>query len=138
MMKSIYIIGAGGMGIETYSIFEANGLSDCVKGFLEENCTREGEMILDKYVYDINYILENKRLSESDAICAIGSTKRERLITELRRKDVKFISIIHPNSVVSTHSSIEKGTIISPFVVINPLVTVRSHKNNGNVIYRYY
>lgn len=127
MRKSIYIIGAGGMAIETFSIFEANRLSYYVKGFLEEDCTREGKTILGKPISDVKYILEDSGLPESEVVCAIGSTKRKRLITELKRKGIKFIKAIHPTAVISPHCEIGNGTIVAPFVVVNPLVKVGSH-----------
>ena len=127
MDGTYFIIGAGGQALETFSIFEANGLSNNVLGFLEENSNRVGEKILEKPIYDLKYLFEDSNFLTSKVICAIGTTKRKRVIGDIERKGAKFTRAIHPSASISIHSKIEKGSIIAPLTVINPLVIVGKH-----------
>ena len=127
MDRVFYIIGAGGQALETYSIFEANGLSTYVLAFLEEKSKRIGEIIFGKPVKDLWSLFQENSFLYSKVVCAIGTTKRKRLIIGLEKKGVQFIKIAHPSAVISIHSEIGNGSIIAPLVVINPLVKIGSH-----------
>ena len=127
MDKVFYIIGAGGQALETYSIFEANGLSTYVLAFLEEDCKRTRDTIFEKPVKDLWHVFRETNFVNSKVVCAIGKTKRKRLIIDLESKGVEFIKIIHPTAVISIHSEIGNGSIVAPLVVINPLVRIGSH-----------
>ena len=127
MGETFFIVGAGGQAIETFSIFEANGLSNNILGFLEENSKRIGMRIFGKPINDLKYLFNENNFLTSKSVCAIGTTRRKRLIIELKSKGVEFINVIHPSSIISPHSEIERGSIIAPLAVINAMVTIRSH-----------
>ena len=127
MNKGFYIIGAGGSALETYSIFEANGLSTYVIAFLEENSKRIGDVLFGKPVKDLWLLFQQNNFLNSKVVCAIGTTKRKRLIIDLESKGVEFTRIIHPSAVISIHSEIGNGSVIAPLVTINPLVKIGSH-----------
>lgn len=127
MNETFFIIGAGGQAMETLAIFEAKGLSTNVLGFLEENSDRIGEKLLEKPINDLEYLFKESNLLTSQVVCAIGTTKRERLIADLERRGAKFTKAIHPSAIISIHSKIEKGSIIAPLTVINPLAMIGKH-----------
>lgn len=127
MNDTFFIIGAGGQAIETFSIFEARGLSSNVLGFLEENSNRVGKKILGKPINDLEYLFQDSNFLTSQIVCAIGTTKRKRLIIELERKCAKFTRVIHPSAITSIHSKIKEGSIIAPLSVINPMATIGQH-----------
>lgn len=127
MNQTFFIIGAGGLAMETFAIFEAKGVSGNVLGFLEEHSNRIGREILGKPINDLEYLFQESNLLTSQVVCAIGTTKRKRLIVDLERKGAKFTKVIHPSAIISIHSEIGKGSIIAPLSVINPLATIGQH-----------
>ena len=86
MNETFFIIGAGGLAMETFAIFEAKGVSGNVLGFLEEHSNRIGKEILGKPINDLEYLFQESNLLTSQVVCAIGTTKRKRLIVDLERK----------------------------------------------------
>jgi acetyltransferase EpsM len=70
------------------------------------------------------------------AVCALGTTKRRRLIDEADERGVGFASIVHPTARVSRTSTIGEGTVVSAGVVIAAHVTIGRHVilNRGALI----
>lgn len=127
MNDTYFIVGAGGQAIEAFAIFEANGLTSKVLGFLEENSDKVGKNLLGKPINDLTYLFQRSNLLTSQVVCAIGTTKRERLIVDLKKRGARFTKVIHPSAVISIHCEIGNGSIIAPLSVINPLATIGSH-----------
>lgn len=110
-MSRIFIIGAGGFGREILDIFTDLGRENDVRGFLEENCNREGELIHGKPVYDFS-ILEDVNRNETRLVCAIGTPLRKRLIEKSVKMGFKFETLIHPSVIMSKWVRIGQGCII--------------------------
>ena len=125
----IYIVGAGGFGRETLNIYIDAGGKHMVTAFLEENCNREGEIINDIPVYDINLLntLTPQEKSRSKIIIAIGTPLKERIANKLKNDGFDFDTIIHPSAVISQWVKIGEGTIITANVIITSQVTIGKH-----------
>lgn len=128
MNKKVYILGAGGFGREILELYFDSGRIDEVDGFLEENTNRDGEIMNGKPIYDITFLnkfdsVENKPL----LLGAIGTTKRKRLIEELKEKGYTFDSIIHPSANISRWVEIHEGVAITAGVLITCQVRIGSY-----------
>ena len=119
-MKHIYIVGAGGFGrevfdwmMETFDFIKEYSFA----GFLDDNLQAlDGFSIEAKVAGKIS----DYQASENDyLICAIGSPEvKKEVCQSLISKGGKFISLIHPSAKLGRGSSIGKGSVICPNVVI--------------------
>lgn len=119
-MYEVIIIGAGGFGREVYffakEILPVNQYR--IKGFLDDN-----PGILNNYQLEVGIIgnLDHYDIKEQDRfLFAIGSidTKKQ-LITKLKNRGAKFLSIIHPTATVAETAKIGEGVIIAPFCSVS-------------------
>ena len=119
-MKQIYIVGAGGFGREVFDwMMETLDLVEeySFAGFLDDNLQAlDGFSIEAKVAGKIS----DYQAGENDyLICAIGSPGDKKKVCEsLISKGGKFISLIHPSAKLGRGSSIGKGSVICPNVVI--------------------
>lgn len=128
MNKKVYILGAGGFGREVLELYSESGRIDDVDGFLEENTNREGEIVNGKPIYDITYLDKfSSSNNKPSLIGGIGSTRRKRLIEELKAKGYTFDSIIHPSANVSRWVEIGEGVVITAGAIITCQVNIGSH-----------
>ena len=119
-MYDIVIVGAGGFGREVY-IWTKDSFPDDqykIKGFLDDN-----PKILDNYNMDVGIIegLDGYEIEKQDRfIFAIGDINvKKRLVTRLKKKGAKFLTLIHPTAIVANTAKIGQGVIICPFVTVS-------------------
>ena len=119
-MKHIYIVGAGGFGrevfdwmMETFDFIKEYSFA----GFLDDNLQALDEFSIEAKVAGK---ISDYQASENDyLICAIGSPELKKEVCQsLISKGGKFISLIHPSAKLGRGSSIGKGSVICPNVVI--------------------
>jgi sugar O-acyltransferase (sialic acid O-acetyltransferase NeuD family) len=122
----IYILGAGGFGRETLNIYIDLGREHEVKGFLEENCQRIGEIMNSKPVNDIS-VLKHENKNETRLIGAIGNPIRRRLIENLENDGWKFDTAIHPSVIKSRWVKIDEGCIICAGNILTNQISIGKH-----------
>ncbi|MDO4469092.1 MAG: acetyltransferase [Bacillota bacterium] len=113
MKKKLVIIGASGHGKVVADIAEKNGYEEIV--FLDDN-----EELAECAGYPVVGKVSNAPLMEGDKIIAIGNGR----IRENIQKNVKTVSLIHPNAVISRRVQIGSGTVIMAGAVINSDVVI--------------
>ena len=120
-MKTLLIVGAGGLGRETYQ-----WVSDQEKvekrwdviGFLDDDPTA-----LDNYTLSAKIIgtVKDYEPKEGDeVICAIGDTEVIADICPiLVDKGAIFATVIHPTALLADTCQIGKGVIVGPYAIIS-------------------
>ena len=119
-MYNIVIVGAGGFGREVYlwskDSFPQNQYK--IKGFLDDNAN-----ILDNYSIEFGIIgnLDHYEVQNQDRfLFAIGDISiKKQLITKLKEKGAKFLTLIHPTAIVASTAKIGEGIIICPFCFVS-------------------
>lgn len=128
--KNILIVGGGGFGREmvdwindyigqyNLTVNENSPTRYTLKGFLDDN-----PLCLDGFNLDIQVVgnVDTYNLHEDDRfVLAIGDiATRIKLQQKLDKKGAKFISIVHPTSIVSPSSYIGKGVVVAPFCLVS-------------------
>ena len=125
--RNVFILGAGGFARETLDIYIDLGKEKSIKGFLEENCQRKGEILNGKKILDISHLRELSKIDEYYLIAAIGSTKRKRLIEDLESKGYKFDTVIHPKAIFSKWVKIGEGSIITAGTILTCQIEIGRH-----------
>jgi len=117
---NIIIVGAGGFGREVY-LWTKDSFPDDqykIKGFLDDN-----PKILNNYNMDIGIIgnLDNYEIKNRDRfLFAIGDIDvKKHLVTKLKGKGAKFLTLIHPTAIVVDTAKIGEGAIICPFCLVS-------------------
>lgn len=113
-MQDIVILGAGGMGRETFEVVQ-DALPNCrVKGFLSD--------VLDVLDGFKNYppllgTIKDYEVQPNDRfILAIGDVAgRRRIAEDILRRGGEFINLIHPTAKIFRTAEIGRGVIIFPF-----------------------
>lgn len=119
-MYNIIIVGAGGFGREVYlwakdsfSLYKYQ-----IKGFLSNNKSDLDNFdIKVRIIGDPDYyeIKENDRF-----LFAIGEIDvKKHLVTKLKKKGAKFLTLIHPTAIVVDTAKIGEGAIICPFCLVS-------------------
>jgi len=122
-MYNIIIVGAGGFGREVYLWAKDSFSKDQyrIKGFLDDN-----PRILNNYNMDIGIIgdLDGYEIKKQDRfVFAIGDIDvKKHLVTKLKEKGAKFLTLIHPTAIVANTAKIGQGVIICPFVTVSDYV----------------
>ena len=117
---NIIIVGAGGFGREVYlwakDSFDFTKYQ--IKGFLSKNKSDLDNFdIKVRIIGDPDYyeIKENDRF-----LFAIGDIDvKKHLVTKLKEKGAKFLTLIHPTAIVANTAKIGQGVIICPFVTVS-------------------
>ncbi len=121
--ENIYIIGAGGHGIVVLDLIFKLGLKP--SGFLDDN-----KELLNKKIFGVKVIGEinlAKNL-EGKFIVAIGDNrKRLEIVKYLSFDDNKYLTLIHPSTIIGSNVKIGRGSMIIGGVVINPFTTIGRH-----------
>jgi len=127
MTKKIIIIGASGLGKEVLmTLHDYNTSKEFeILGFVDDNMNLWNKSIHDIPVLGgIDWILENAE-KKIEYVIAIGVPKiRQKIVKKLENKKIKFISLIHPSTIISKSSKIGKGCVIQPGVIIMPDVKI--------------
>ncbi len=132
-MEELYIIGTSGFASEVSEYILDNG-DYLIKGYFGIN-----ENEYEKYGYNSPF-LGNERdydFSNGDkVVIAISDFKlRNQIYLYLKNKGVAFPNIYHKSSFISKSSSIDEGSIISPFCTITS--NAKIGKNFQSNIYSY-
>lgn len=128
-MYNIIIVGAGGFGREVYLWAKDSFSKDQyrIKGFLDDN-----PRILNNYNMGIGIIgdLDGYEIKKQDRfVFTIGDIDvKKHLVTKLKEKGAKFLTLIHPTAIVANTAKIGQGVIICPFV------TVSDHAQLGDFV----
>lgn len=125
-MKNLYLVGGGGHCkscidvIETEKKFQIKGIFD-----LEENL---GKFILNYPIIDVDKNLFKYISNENYFLITIGQIKnfevRERVLQNLLNLKANLATVISPRAYVSSHSTIEEGSIVFHDALINPSTRV--------------
>jgi len=127
MNERVFIVGAGGFARETLSMYVDLGRERDICAFLEENCKREGEILLGKPLYDISHLKQFSEKNKPMLIVAIGTTKRRRLVEKLRDETYRFDTLIHPSAKYSRWVKVGEGSIVAVGVIMTCQVDIGRH-----------
>lgn len=116
-MATINLFGASGHAKVVMDIIAAQG--DEV-GCLYDDCPRN-EKIHGKRVFK-----PTDMVVEGPIIISIGSCLTHKRIVE-RLNNLKFATVIHPNSIISKFATIGEGSVVMPGVIINSDVKIGKH-----------
>lgn len=124
-MYNIIIVGAGGFAREVYSwandAFSKDNYK--IKGFLSYN-----QKDLDGFNVKVGVLGndDNYKIDKNDLfIIAIGNIDiKKRAIKRLKKRGAKFISLIHPSSLIVSTAKIGEGVVICPHCLISDNVRV--------------
>lgn len=119
-MKNLIIIGAGGMGREVYNLAtqcKGFGTEYLIKGFIDDNPLALNNF--DSYP-PICGTISDYVIDDSDIFtCSIGNVQLKRKCIELiLNKRGRFISLIHPTSLINFSSRIGNGSLIFPYAQV--------------------
>jgi len=124
-MYKIIIVGAGGFAREVYSwandAFSKENYK--IKGFLSYN-----QKDLDGFNVKVGVLGndDNYKIDKNDLfIIAIGNIDiKKRAVKKLKKRGAKFISLIHPTSLINPTATIGEGVVICPYCLISDNVQV--------------
>lgn len=132
-MKDILIIGTSGFASEVTEYILDNG-DYKIKGYFDIS-----EIEYKKYQYKAPFLGNENEFnftSKDNVVIAIADYKlRNKIYLELKKKGVNFPNIFHKSCFISSSSSIDKSSILCPFVTITSNVTIG--KNFQANIYSY-
>ena len=124
-MHEIVIVGAGGFGRELLHWAQDAFPSDKfrIKGFL---CKDPNE--LDGFHTKLPILGDENKYEVKDEdrfLFAIGNVDiKERVVSALKKKGARFISLIHPTARVAPTARIGEGVVICPFVIVSDCAEV--------------
>lgn len=123
-MKKILIAGSGGFAKEVLCIIKDCGLMTSFLGFIEpDSIIKKGNIpseVLGFPVFPYSFVDTNIH----SVSIGIGESKiREKILTELPN-DTEYISLIHPNVVISDWVNIGKGAIICAGCILTSDITI--------------
>ncbi len=126
-MKKVVIIGAGCLGRETLwlvrDLIRAGARIEPL-GFVDDDPGKAGKNIMGLKVLGPIRWLERPR-KNLEAVLAVGEIKVKRgLALKLKKRGLKFITLIHPTAVFSEDAVIGEGSIIFPGVVMSAQVRI--------------
>lgn len=120
-MNKVSVIGAGGHAKVVISTLLACGYA--VEAVYDDNTALWNTSIWDIPIIGGIHLLEGKN---ANAVIAIGDNKiRQEIASRLPK--IKWITAIHPFSMVHSSASIKEGSIVFAGTVIQPDVTIGKH-----------
>lgn len=119
-MYNIIIVGAGGFGREVYCWVKDtfSNKEFKLKGFISNNPRDLDNFDIDAPIIGNEHIYE---IQDKDRfIFAIGNIDlKKRIVTNLKNKGAKFLTLIHPTAVVTKSAKIGEGVVICPFALVS-------------------
>lgn len=116
-MKS-YIYGAGGHGKVVWDAMQKSSLK--CEGFIDDQVLNQW---MDLPVFPSSFLND---LNNIELHIAIGNCKaREKVVNKFQ--NLKFISIYHPDAIISSRAKIEVGTFLAAGSIIGPDAKVGKH-----------
>ena len=121
----LVILGTGVFAEEVADLVAGSTEFDLV-GFVEgldrERCGQPLRNLPVTWIEDLRPIA-----ATSLAVCAVGSTRRERFIAEARAAGIRFATLVHPAAHVLPSATIEEGVIVSVGAVVGARSRVGAH-----------
>jgi sugar O-acyltransferase (sialic acid O-acetyltransferase NeuD family) len=121
----LLILGAGLFAEDVADMVMASNdweLAGFVEGIDRRRCDREMRG------WPVFWIDEVHKLAFSHfAICAVGSTKRERLIEQARNAGIRFGKLLHPSAQVFASATVDEGVIVGAGSVIGAKTHFGAH-----------
>ena len=113
-----YIYGAGGHGKVIWDAMQKSNLK--CEGFIDDQVLNQ---LIDLPVFASSFL---NNLNDIEIHIAIGSCKaREEIVNKFQ--SLKFMSIYHPNAIISSRAKIEVGTFLAAGSIIGPDAKVGKH-----------
>jgi acetyltransferase EpsM len=112
----LLILGAGLFAQDVADMVVASSeweLAGFVEGIDRSRC---GRQLRERPIFWIDEIHEFA--PSHFAVCAVGSTKRERLIEQARSAGIQFGKLLHPSAQVSASATLQDGVIVGAASVI--------------------
>ena len=138
-IKKIVIFGTGAVAAEITSQLEDSDWGEKIgiqiKGYVTS--VKNGIENWHKYNYSSPYLghFDDYEIQDDDYfVVAIGDNpkvKRE-IVTQIKQKNGKFITLIHPTAIVAKTAVIGEGNILDPFTIVGPNV----HLGNFNLLHK--
>jgi sugar O-acyltransferase (sialic acid O-acetyltransferase NeuD family) len=119
----IYLIGAGGFAREVLNILIDLGLDKEVKGFLEDNCLKSGELLNGIELNDIS-VLDKQDRDKTKLVCAIGTPLRERLIKHTIKLGYTYKTLIHPSVIDSEWVDYKEGCVVCAGNILTSQISI--------------
>lgn len=112
----MYLYGASGHGKVIAEIAEENNV--LIEAFIDQNI-----LIKDLLGYKVIHSVPQENV---DALISIGNNFTRKSIAD-SNPALRFISLIHPKSVISRKSTVDVGTVVMGGVTINPETKIGKH-----------
>ncbi len=127
-MKDIIIFGTGAVAAEITSYLEDSDWGEKagikIKGYITSD--KNGIEDWKGYQYQAPYLgtFDEYRINAGDYfVIAFGNCEaKEKVVTQIRRRGGRFITLIHPTVILARTAKIGEGNIIGPFCMIGPKV----------------
>jgi sugar O-acyltransferase (sialic acid O-acetyltransferase NeuD family) len=124
-MKSIIVIGTGGLAREFVSYFCNYSKQVSIVGFHSKNQDEHHMYSLPGKLFQGE--IKPAIVGTDFAVICIGNPSLKRTLSEkLRTAGFRFPNFIHPNSVVSDQIKLEEGVVVSPNCTISPNVVLKN------------
>ncbi len=128
MKKSLYIIGAGGLGREVYALIQS--LSDwAVSGYFDDG-VKEGELIMDAPVVGGLHALINWA-QPIHVVVAIGNPQTKLSIVKKLEacNHIYYPTLVHPSAVIldKERITLAEGVIVSAGCILTTHIHVSQH-----------
>lgn len=111
----MYLYGASGHAKVIIDILEAQGKT--ISGLIDDNLAIQALL---------NYPVFHDKDNKSPVIISIGDNKIRKKVSELLI-DVSFETAIHPSAIVSTKSTVDKGTVVMQGAIIQSSSQIGKH-----------
>lgn len=132
--RKLLILGTGLFAASAISLARESGSYE-VEGFVEslsrENCrnTLADRPIL--WIEDISPMAATHRV-----ICALGTTRRSKIIQEAYARGFTFVTLVHPSAQLPRESTVGEGSILSRGCVVAAYTDIGRHvlMNSGCMV----
>ena len=130
-MKSVVIVGAGGLGREVLEIFKDQNKT-CerwnILGFIDDNQTLHGRVVNGYQVLGGQDWFRQNGNGKVSCVCAIAdSSTRRSIISHLDEFAVDYVNAIHPSVVMSDSVRLGKGVIIAAGTILTANIEIGNH-----------
>lgn len=116
----MYLFGASGHAKVIIDILKANNID--IKGLFDDNIT-----LNNLAEYPVIGKFDPTQYNKIKVIVSIGSNQIRKKIAEMLSKNVEFITVSHPSSIISANAIIGSGSVIMQNSVIQSSVRIGNH-----------
>lgn len=126
MSKKLIIVGAGGMGREVLQwVKDINSTEPTwdILGFIDDNADALNDIKCD---YNIIGSISEWQVKEDEyfALAIASPMLKEKIVSDLKSRNAKFATIIHPYTRIGSFNCIGEGSIIYPGAAISVNVSI--------------